>query len=148
MTKLLRLYEWSELNPMRVHTLLFALRDIVYGMMIVFAVPDVKHSSLYGILAVWNAALVFGLALTIVGTVAGVGTIRRSSRVTSASLGVSAWFWSFVSMCFMLSHNPAAGLMFLFGFTMTTGYIGYRFKWSRNHRVVMSPLGEYQKEQL
>jgi hypothetical protein len=146
--KLIRLYEWSELNPMRVHTLLFAIRDVVYGMMIVFGVPDVKHSSLYGQLSVWHAAMLFGLSLTLAGTVAGVGTVWRSSRITSASLATSAWFWLFVSMSFVASHNPAAGMMFLFGFAFTTAYIGYRYKWSRNNRVVLNPHGEYQKEQL
>lgn len=148
MKKLVKLYEWSEFNPMRVHTLLFAIRDIVYGMMIVFGVPDVKHSSLYGELSVWHAALAFGLALTIAGGVAGAGTVWRSSKITSASLGVSAWFWLFVSMSFLASHNPAAGMMFMFGFAFTTAYIGYRYKWSRKNRVELSPSGEYKREQI
>lgn len=145
MDKILRLYRWSETNPMRVHTLLFAIRDIVYGAMVIWGVPDVKHSSLYQDLAMWRAVIPFGLAMMAVGVIAGVGSVLRHSRVTSVSLGISAWLWSFVTMSFLLSGNPAAGMMFLFGFAMTTGYLGYRYKWSRRNGVDFNPHGEYKE---
>lgn len=132
---------------MRVHTLLFAFRDIVYGFMIVFGIPDVKHSSLYRELATWHATLPFGISLAVLGLFSAVSTVRRRDRVTSATMGASAWFWGFVSMTFLTTGNPAAGCMFLFGFTMSTGYIGYRYKWNRKNNSGDSPKGEYMKEE-
>jgi hypothetical protein len=154
MKRLLRAYEWSELNPMRVHTLLFALRDIIYGITIAWGIPDVKHTALYYDLESWNSVALFGVLLMLAGIASGVSTLYRSGKpgpagkVTSAALGLSAWLWTFVTASFFVAHNAAAGMMFLCGFTLTTGFLGYRYKWSRNNRVVLNPHGKYQKEQL
>jgi hypothetical protein len=117
-------------RPLCFLSTVFALRDMLIGIGLLFAVPDIARTLLYRNLGELGGAWIYGLLLVIISIVQGLTALSNNTRLTRWSLEFSAWFWLFAVCTYAVNGNWILAGIYIFMCSFPSGYIGWYYKWT------------------
>jgi hypothetical protein len=131
MTKAIKEFAYFLNNrPLCFLSTVFAARDFLFGIGLLFAVHDLARSLLYRNLSELGGAWIYGVILIVIALVQAVTAVKDNTRWTRWSLEAGSWFWLFTSASYLVNGNWLPALIYLFMCSVSSGYIAFYYKWT------------------
>jgi uncharacterized membrane protein HdeD (DUF308 family) len=116
-------------RPLCFLSTVFAIREILIGIGLLFAVHDVSRTLLFHNLSQLGGAGIYGVILIVIGVMQAVTAIADKSRWTRWALEAGSWFWLFACCTYLFNGNWLPSLIYLFMCSIPSGYIAFYYKW-------------------
>jgi hypothetical protein len=117
-------------RPLCFLTIVFALRDFIFGLGIVLGVPELMHTLLVQNLnELWSAGPI-AIFIVVCSALTMVAAVFDWTKYTRFGLAVQSWTWLFVMFTYISNEQYWLAAIFGLMMSVSAGYISYYYKWA------------------